>query len=226
MKSKRRWFFCVGTSNVLLNVSHVPVKGVEGDARGRFFRYLKELQGPQCTRAASLHRSHPFDSLFVLEKGLCETAAMSVQVVAAKMAEVELKDVPTGKDMPAGSPMTPTSEGKHLARSDPHEAGSSAAASPTGELSAKAGEGSLCLLTPNPAKMPQASAMKRTDPQQNGGEAFVNRDGTVAEAPRMKKVSWTSVSLNGCHVLGVSGPALSTSPQWTLAGKARIVWRC
>ncbi|XP_035536763.1 putative adenosylhomocysteinase 3 [Morone saxatilis] len=112
---------------------------------------------------------------------------MSVQVVAAKMAEVELKDVPTGKDLPAGSPMTPTSEGKTLGRNDPHEAGSSAAASPTAEPSAKAGEGSLGLLTPNPAKMPQASAMKRSDPQQNGGEAFVNRDGTVAEAPRMKK---------------------------------------
>ncbi|XP_068611642.1 putative adenosylhomocysteinase 3 [Brachionichthys hirsutus] len=100
---------------------------------------------------------------------------MSVQVVAAKMAEVELKDVPTGKHLPAGSPVTPT------------EAGSSAAASPTAEPSAKAGEGSPSLLTPNPAKMPQASAMKRPDPQQNGGEAFINRDGTVAEAPRMKK---------------------------------------
>lgn len=114
---------------------------------------------------------------------------MSVQVVAAKMAEVELKDVPTGKDLAAESPMTPTSEGKILGRNDPHEAGFSAAASPTAEPSAKAGEGSLGLLTPNPAKMPQASAMKRSDPQQNGGEAFVNRDGTVAEAPRMKKVS-------------------------------------
>lgn len=108
---------------------------------------------------------------------------MSVQVVAAKMAEVELKDVPTGKDLPADSPVTPTSEG----RNEPHEAGSSAAASP--ESSTKAGDG---LLTPNPAKMPQASAMKRSDPQQNGGEAFVNRDGTVAEAPRMKKVSGTT----------------------------------
>lgn len=117
---------------------------------------------------------------------------MSVQVVAAKMAEVELKDVPTGKDLKAGSPMTPTSEGKNLARNDPHEAGSSTAASPTAEPSAKAGEGSLGLLTPNTAKMPQASAMKRSDPQQNGGEAFVNRDGTVAEAPRMKKVSETT----------------------------------
>lgn len=129
-----------------------------------------------------------------VEKGLCETAAMSVQVVAAKMAEVELKDVPTGKDLSAGSPMTPTSEGKNLVRNDPHEAGSSAAASPTAEPSAKAGEGSLGLLTPHPAKMPQASAMKRSDPQQNGGEAFVNRDGTVAEAPRMKKVSETTFS--------------------------------
>lgn len=103
---------------------------------------------------------------------------MSVQVVAAKMAEVDLKDVPTGKDLPAVSPVSPTSEGKN-------EASSSAAAFPAAESSAKAGEG---LLTPNPVKMPQASAMKRSDPQQNGGEAFVNRDGTVAEAPRMKKV--------------------------------------
>lgn len=120
------------------------------------------------------------------KKGLCETAAMSVQVVAAKMAEVELKDVLSGKEAPAaGSPVTPTSEGKSLAR---NEAGSSAASSPGAESSVKAGEGSPGLLTPNPVKMPQGSAMKRPDPQQNGGEAFVNRDGTVAEAPRMKKV--------------------------------------
>lgn len=114
---------------------------------------------------------------------------MSVQVVAAKMAEVELKDVLTGKDAPVGSPVTPTSEGKSLARS---EASSSAASSPIAESSAKAGESSLGLLAPNPVKMPQGSAMKRPDPQQNGGEAFVNRDGTVAEAPRMKKVGETT----------------------------------
>lgn len=117
---------------------------------------------------------------------------MSVQVVAAKMAEVELKDVSAGKDLPAESPVTPTTEDKSLARNEPQkEAGSSAAAatSPAGEPSAKAGEGSRGLLTPSAAKMPQASAMKHSDPQQNGGEAFVNRDGTVAEAPRMKKVS-------------------------------------
>lgn len=117
---------------------------------------------------------------------------MSVQVVAAKMAEVELKDVSAGKALPAESPVTPNSEEKTLARSEPQkEAGSSAAAatSPTAEPSAKAGEGSRGLLTPSAAKMPQASALKHSDPQQNGGDAFVNRDGTVAEAPRMKKVS-------------------------------------
>lgn len=126
---------------------------------------------------------------------------MSVQVVAAKMAEVELKDVLTGKDAPVGSPVTPTSEGKSLARS---EAGSSAASSPVAESSAKAGEGSPGLLTPNPVKMPQGSAMKRPDPQQNGGEAFVNRDGTVAEAPRMKKVG------ERLEVVHVIGPPRST----------------
>lgn len=125
---------------------------------------------------------------------------MSVQVVAAKMAEVELKDVLPSKDAPAGSPVTPTSEGKSLAR---NEAGSSAASSPGAESSAKAGESSLGLLTPNPVKMPQGSAMKRTDPQQNGGEAFVNRDGTVAEAPRMKKVG------NGTRVSVAAVPSTS-----------------
>lgn len=136
---------------------------------------------------------------------------MSVQVVAAKMAEVELKDVPTGKDVPAGSPLTPTSEGKNLARNDPHEAGYPAASSPTSEPSAKAGEGSLGLLTPNTAKMPQGSALKRPDPQQNGGEAFVNRDGTVAEAPRMKKVSEPAFSFFHGRYVAVIGPTRSTS---------------
>lgn len=160
--------------------------------RCRWLRLESATQTFLETTKTTMHlapSSHPLDSLFVLEKGLCETAAMSVQVVAAKMAEVELKDVLTGKDAPVGSPVTPTSEGKSLARS---EASSSAASSPIAESSAKAGESSLGLLTPNPVKMPQGSAMKRPDPQQNGGEAFVNRDGTVAEAPRMKKVGETT----------------------------------
>ncbi|KAG7268775.1 hypothetical protein CRUP_034259 [Coryphaenoides rupestris] len=41
--------------------------------------------------------------------------------------------------------------------------------------------------------LPQPSALKQRPEQQNGGgggEAFVNRDGTVAEAPRMKKIQF------------------------------------
>lgn len=105
---------------------------------------------------------------------------MSVQAVAAKMAEVELKDV-AGKDsLPAISPLTPKAEEK---KSENNSTSSPAAAA------AAAGEPSPVTAAPNPVKMPQASAMKRPDPQQNGGEAFVNCDGTVAEAPRMKKVT-------------------------------------
>lgn len=106
---------------------------------------------------------------------------MSVQAVAAKMAEVELKDV-AGKDsLPAISPLTPKAEEK---KSENNSTSSAAAAA-----AAAAGEPSPVTAAPNPVKMPQASAMKRPDPQQNGGEAFVNCDGTVAEAPRMKKVT-------------------------------------
>lgn len=144
---------------------------------------------------------------------------MSVQVVAAKMAEVELKDVLTGKDAPAGSPLTPTSEGKSLARS---EAPSPAASSPGAESSAKAGESSPGLLTPNAVKMPQGSAMKRPDPQQNGGEAFVNRDGTVAEAPRMKKVGEAA----RMEVGGGGGRAPSMFPDHHVAHGGFIVRRC
>ncbi|KAI7792138.1 putative adenosylhomocysteinase 3 [Triplophysa rosa] len=103
---------------------------------------------------------------------------MSVQTVAAKMAEVELKDV-AGKDpSPAISPLTPKVEEK---KSENNSSTSAAAA----------GEPSPVVASPSPVKMPQVSAMKRPDPQQNGGEAFVNCDGTVAEAPRMKKVTST-----------------------------------
>lgn len=106
---------------------------------------------------------------------------MSVQVVAAKMAEVELKDVPT-KDLSPVSPLTSKSDEKEGTRTESGAAVSSAT-SPAAEPTVRADP------SPNPTKMPQASAMKRTDQQQNGGEAFVNQDGTVAEAPRMKKVT-------------------------------------
>ncbi|XP_026871641.1 adenosylhomocysteinase like 2b isoform X1 [Electrophorus electricus] len=106
---------------------------------------------------------------------------MSVQLMAAKMAEVELKDVPN-KELSAVSPVTPKADEKGLLNSECN----ASAPSPTSQATVK-GDPSPVTSTPNPMKMPQASAMKRPDPQQNGGEAFVNRDGTVAEAPRMKK---------------------------------------
>ena len=126
---------------------------------------------------------------------------MSVQVVTAKMAEVEVKDEPN-KELPAGSPVTPSSDDKTLAKNVPHDVGSSAT-TPTVEPSVKA-DPSPGLLTPNPVKMPQSSAMKRPEPQQNGGDAFVNRDGTVAEAPRMKKVK-PLMSNSLLFILGVVG---------------------
>lgn len=129
------------------------------------------LQLPECIACTRSTIRIRLCHVSAREKGLVCIAAMSVQVVAGKMAEVELKDVPT-KDL---SPISPKSVEKEGIKTEPGSA-VSAAASPTAEPS------------PNPTKMPQASAMKRPDQQQNGGEAFVNQDGTVAEAPRMKKV--------------------------------------
>lgn len=114
---------------------------------------------------------------------------MSVQVVAAKMAEVELKDIPS-KELAPVSPVTPKGEEKALVKNEPN-ATSAAATSPAAVATETVQRGDPSLSptpSPNPMKVPQASAMKRTDPQQNGGEAFINQDGTVAEAPRMKKV--------------------------------------
>uniref|UniRef100_A0A8C1YVX7 Adenosylhomocysteinase like 2b n=1 Tax=Cyprinus carpio TaxID=7962 RepID=A0A8C1YVX7_CYPCA len=129
-------------------------------------------------RHASSHRAYPFGSLCVEKKSTVRFAAMSVQAVAAKMAEVELKDV-AGKDAsPAISPLTAKAEEK---KSENNSSSSSAAAAAAVE--------------PSPVKMPQASAMKRPDPQQNGGEAFVNCDGTVAEAPRLKKIQFADQKL-------------------------------
>ncbi|GAA6081759.1 adenosylhomocysteinase like 2b isoform X2 [Tachysurus ichikawai] len=106
---------------------------------------------------------------------------MSVQVVAAKMAEVELKDVPK-KESLVVSPVNPKTDEKGSLNNE-------ANVSVTCPLSDPVVRGDPSPVSPNPVKMPQASAMKRPDPQQNGGEAFVNSDGTVAEAPRMKKVT-------------------------------------
>nr|XP_055045861.1 adenosylhomocysteinase like 2b [Misgurnus anguillicaudatus] len=127
-------------------------------------------------RGAESRRAYPFvcRSLY-WEKSPVRIAAMSVQAVAAKMSEIDV----AGKDpSPAISPLTPKAEEKKS------ENNSSTASS------AAAVEPSPVIAAPNPMKMPQVSAMKRPDPQQNGGEAFVNCDGTVAEAPRMKKIQF------------------------------------
>lgn len=116
-------------------------------------------------------------------------AAMSVQVVAAKMAEVELKDVPK-KELPVVSPVTSKTDEKGPFNNE-------ANVSVMSPMSEPGVRGDPSPVSPNPVKMPQASAMKRPDPQQNGGEAFINSDGTVAEAPRMKKVIRAELFLCG-----------------------------
>lgn len=110
---------------------------------------------------------------------------MSVQFVAAKMAEVELKDVPK-KEVPVVSPVASKTDEKGSLNNE-------ATVSASSSLPEPGVRGEPSPVNPNPVKMPQASAMKRPDPQQNGGEAFVNSDGTVAEAPRMKKVTGAAV---------------------------------
>ncbi|KAG2459851.1 SAHH3 Adenosylhomocysteinase, partial [Polypterus senegalus] len=122
---------------------------------------------------------------------------MSVQVVASKMAEVELKDI-GGKDVPAVAPLTPKVEEKPVVKCEP-------VVSPTTPVIsnvAAAVDPTLPTPSPNLMKMPQASAMKRTDPQHNGGEAFISPDGTVTEAPRTVKKKDNSVEAAGLFKMG------------------------
>uniref|UniRef100_A0A452FTM0 Uncharacterized protein n=1 Tax=Capra hircus TaxID=9925 RepID=A0A452FTM0_CAPHI len=120
---------------------------------------------------------------------------MSVQVVsaaaAAKVPEVELKDLSPSEAEPqlglstaAGSAMAPPAGG-----GDP-EAPAPAAERPPAP---GPGSGPAAALSPAAGKVPQASAMKRSDPHhqhqrhRDGGEALVSPDGTVTEAPRTVK---------------------------------------
>ncbi|KAJ8416398.1 hypothetical protein AAFF_G00356860 [Aldrovandia affinis] len=102
------------------------------------------------------------------------------------MAEVELKDIPT-KELSPVSPVTPKADDKEMNKNETNPMATTSSVAPETETT-RGDPSPSPTPCPNPVKMPQASAMKRTDPQQNG-EAFINRDGTVAEAPRMKKVS-------------------------------------
>nr|BAE22337.1 unnamed protein product [Mus musculus] len=122
---------------------------------------------------------------------------MSVQVVsaaaAAKVPEVELKDLSPSEAEPqlglsaaAVGAMVPPAGG-----GDPE----APAPAPAAERPPAPGPGSgpTAALSPAAGKVPQASAMKRSDPhhqhqrQRDGGEALVSPDGTVTEAPRTVK---------------------------------------
>ncbi|MGH0162659.1 UNVERIFIED_CONTAM: hypothetical protein FKN15_046271 [Acipenser sinensis] len=111
----------------------------------------------------------------------CEIRDMSVQVVAAKMAEVELKDI-NSKSLPAAMPVVQKQEEKSAVKSQTAVSSTSPAVS-----AAAPEEPSLPTPSQNLMKMPQASVLKRTEPQHNGGEAFINPDGTVTEAPKTVK---------------------------------------
>ncbi|KAL6045932.1 hypothetical protein STEG23_018430 [Scotinomys teguina] len=122
---------------------------------------------------------------------------MSVQVVSAaataKVPEVELKDLSPSEAEPqlglstsAVGAMVPPAGG-----GDPE----APAPAPVAERPPAPGPGSgpTAALSPAAGKVPQASAMKRSDPHhqhqrhRDGGEALVSPDGTVTEAPRTVK---------------------------------------
>uniref|UniRef100_D3ZWL6 Adenosylhomocysteinase-like 2 n=1 Tax=Rattus norvegicus TaxID=10116 RepID=D3ZWL6_RAT len=126
---------------------------------------------------------------------------MSVQVVsaaaAAKVPEVELKDLSPSEAEPqlglstatVGAMVPPAGGG------DPE----APAPAPAAERPPAPGPGSgpTAALSPAAGKVPQASAMKRSDPHhqhqrhRDGGEALVSPDGTVTEAPRtVKKIQF------------------------------------
>uniref|UniRef100_A0A5F9DKD4 Adenosylhomocysteinase like 2 n=1 Tax=Oryctolagus cuniculus TaxID=9986 RepID=A0A5F9DKD4_RABIT len=141
------------------------------------------------------------------EPAVAAEAVMSVQVVsaaaaaAAKVPEVELKDLSPSEAEPqlglsaaAVGAMVPAAGG-----GDPE------APAPAAERPPAPGPGSgpaaaaaaAAALSPAAGKVPQASAMKRSDPHhqhqrhRDGGEALVSPDGTVTEAPRtVKKIQF------------------------------------
>lgn len=124
-------------------------------------------------------------------------AVMSVQVVsaaaAAKVPEVDLKDL----SPPEAEPPLGLSAAAVSAMAPPAGGGDPEAPAPAAERPPAPGPGSgpAAALSPAAGKVPQASAMKRSDPHhqhqrhRDGGEALLSPDGTVTEAPRtVKKV--------------------------------------
>lgn len=131
------------------------------------------------------------------EPAVAVEAVMSVQVVsaatAAKVSEVGLKDLSPSE----AEPQLGLSTAAVGAMTPPAGGGDPEAPAPAAERPPAPGPGSgaAAALSPAAGKVPQASAMKRSDPHhqhqrhRDGGEALVNPDGTVTEAPRtVKKV--------------------------------------
>lgn len=135
------------------------------------------------------------------EPAVAVEAVMSVQVVSAaatpKVPEVELKDLSPSEAEPqlglstaaVGAMVPPAGGGDPEAPAPAPAADRPPAPGP--------GSGPTAALSPAAGKVPQASAMKRSDPHhqhqrhRDGGEALVSPDGTVTEAPRtVKKVLW------------------------------------
>ncbi|XP_023657417.1 S-adenosylhomocysteine hydrolase-like protein 1 isoform X2 [Paramormyrops kingsleyae] len=129
-----------------------------------------------------------FVHTFVLGgKGLRVTTAMSVQVVSAKMAEADLQ-ASSSKELKAVPPGMPKSEEKKVLKNEPKAAAATSPVGPSTEVIAKGDPSHSPTPSPDLPKM-QASAMRRTDGRQNG-ESLLNSDGTVAEAPKTKKIQF------------------------------------
>ncbi|XP_032498885.1 adenosylhomocysteinase 3 isoform X6 [Phocoena sinus] len=133
---------------------------------------------------------------------------MSVQVVsaaaAAKVPEVELKDLSPSE----AEPQLGLSTAAVSAMAPPAGGGDPEAPAPVAERPPAPGPGSgpAAALSPAAGKVPQASAMKRSDPHhqhqrhRDGGEALVSPDGTVTEAPRtVKKVLMETLGALGAQ---------------------------
>ncbi|MEJ1280825.1 hypothetical protein NN561_011771 [Cricetulus griseus] len=155
-------------------------------------------------------------------------AVMSVQVVSAaataKVPEVELKDLsPSEAERQLG--LSTAAVGAMV---PPAGGGDPEAPAPAAERPPAPGPGSgpMAALSPAAGKVPQASAMKRSDPHhqhqrhRDGGEALVSPDGTVTEAPRtVKKVLWS-----GCLAGRRGGGEGSGGPRCHGGAHSHALW--
>lgn len=155
-------------------------------------------------------------------------ALQVVSAAAAKVPEVELKDLsPSEAESQLG--LSTAAVG---AMAPPAGGGDPEAPAPAAERPPAPGPGSgpAAALSPAAGKVPQASAMKRSDPHhqhqrhRDGGEALVSPDGTVTEAPRtVKKVLGPGyLSRRGREGRGTADPlgtaAPPSTPSFLIAG--------